>query len=221
MQRTGIKTAEVRNVVLYGRVSTPEQAEKDLSIPAQLDALRKYCSSHGYTIADEYVEPGFSAYQDDDRRPVFRRMIGDVTAPDGNVQAILVCYTSRFYRNRTNAGAMKGMLRKRGIRVIAIYQETTDDPMGQFVEGIFELVDQYESDVNGMRTSAAMRKNAELGFHNGSKAPYGFVAEQVEVRPGQNEGGGSSPTRTRRRRTTRSFGSTPSEAGSHAARPVT
>ncbi len=70
---------------------------------------------------------------------------------------------------------MKGMLRKRGIRVIAIYQETTDDPMGQFVEGIFELVDQYESDVNGMRTSAAMRKNAELGFHNGSKAPYGFV----------------------------------------------
>ena len=72
-------------------------------------------------------------------------------------------------------GVMKGMLRKRGIRVIAIYQETTDDPMGQFVEGIFELVDQYESDVNGMRTSAAMRKNAELGFHNGSKAPYGFV----------------------------------------------
>ena len=80
---------------------------------------------------------------------------------------------------------MKGMLRKRGVRVIAIYQETTDDPMGQFVEGIFELVDQYESDVNGMRTSAAMRKNAELGFHNGSKAPYGFIAEQVEVRPGQ------------------------------------
>lgn len=187
MPRTAIKTAEIKNVVLYGRVSTPEQAEKDLSIPAQLDALRKYCSSHGYTIADEYVEPGFSAYQDDDRRPVFRRMIGDVTAPDGDVQAILVCYTSRFYRNRTNAGAMKGMLRKRGIRVIAIYQETSDDPMGQFVEGIFELVDQYESDVNGMRTSAAMRKNAELGFHNGSKAPYGFIAEPVEVRPGQTK----------------------------------
>ena len=104
MPRTGIKTAEIKNVVLYGRVSTPEQAEKDLSIPAQLDALRRYCSSHGYTIADEYVEPGFSAYQDDDRRPVFRRMIGDVTAPDGDVQAILVCYTSRFYRSRTNAG---------------------------------------------------------------------------------------------------------------------
>jgi DNA invertase Pin-like site-specific DNA recombinase len=72
-----------------------------------------------------------------------------------------------------------------GIRIIAIYQETSDDPMGHFVEGIFELVDQYESDVNRMRTPAAMHKNAELGFHNGSKAPYGFVAEPVEVRPGK------------------------------------
>ena len=59
--------------------------------------------------------------------------------------------------------------------------------MGQFVEGLFELVDQYESDVNGMRTSAAMRKNAELGFHNGSKAPYGFYAQPIEVRPGQTK----------------------------------
>ena len=179
------KSPDIKNVVLYGRVSTPEQAEKDLSIPAQFDALRRFSATRGYNVVNEYLEPGFSAYQDDDRRPVFRRMIGDVTAADANVQAILVCYTSRFYRNRTNAGAMKGMLRKRGVRVIAIYQETTDDPMGQFVEGIFELVDQYESDVNGMRTSAAMRKNAELGFHNGSKAPYGFIAEAIEVRPGQ------------------------------------
>ena len=185
MPRTKTKSPEIRNVVLYARVSTPGQAEKDLSIPAQFDALRRYCSAHGYTVVNEYVEPGVSAYQDDDRRPAFRRMIGDVTTADANVHAILVCYTSRFYRNRTNAGAMKGMLRKRGVRVIAIYQETTDDPMGQFVEGIFELVDQYESDVNGMRTSAAMRKNAERGFHNGSKAPYGFIAEQVEVVAGQ------------------------------------
>src|SRR5271166_1759457 len=138
MPKTGIKTAEIRNVVVYGRVSTPEQAEKDLSIPAQLDALRRYCSQHGYVIANEYVEPGFSAHHDDDRRPVFRRMIANVMAPESQVQAILVCYTSRFYRNRSNAGAMKVTLRKRGVRVLAIFQATTDDPMGQFVEGIFE-----------------------------------------------------------------------------------
>jgi site-specific DNA recombinase len=179
------KSPEIRNVVLYSRVSTLEQAEKDLSIPAQLDALRRHCTQHGYAITNEYVEPGFSAHHDDDRRPVFRQMIADVMAPESQVQAILVCYTSRFYRNRANSGAMKALLRRRGVRVLAIYQATTDDPMGQFVDGIFELVDQYESDVNGMRTSAAMRKNAELGFHNGSKAPYGFTAEAIEVRPGQ------------------------------------
>jgi DNA invertase Pin-like site-specific DNA recombinase len=114
-------------------------------------------------------------------------MVMDVMELESGIHAILVCYTRRFFRNRSNAGAMKTVLRKSGVRVIAIYQETSDDPMGQFVEGIFELVDQYESDINAMRTAAAMRKNAELGFHNGSKAPYGFVAEAFEARPGQTK----------------------------------
>src|SRR5580698_6590948 len=112
MTRTKTKSPEIRNVVLYVRVSTSEQAEKDLSIPAQLDALRRYCSARGYTVAKEYVEPGVSAHHDDDRRPVFRRMIADVMAPESQVHAILVCFTSRFYRHRTNAGAMKVLLRK-------------------------------------------------------------------------------------------------------------
>ena len=33
--------AEIKKVVLYARVSTAEQAEKDLSLPAQLGALRR------------------------------------------------------------------------------------------------------------------------------------------------------------------------------------
>ena len=33
-------------VALYARVSTPRQAEKDLSIPDQLRQLREYCKAH-------------------------------------------------------------------------------------------------------------------------------------------------------------------------------
>ncbi len=167
--------------VVYARVSTPEQAEKDLSNPTQLDAMYKYAKDRGHVVLCEYVEPGASAYED--RRPVFRKMIADVTAPGSTVSTILCCYTSRFYRNATRARALKEVLRKKGIRVIAIYQETSDDPMGQLVEGMFELIDEYESLVNGMRTSDAMRKNAKLGYFNGAKAPFGFQAERIEVKP--------------------------------------
>ena len=55
-------------VALYARVSTPRQAEKDLSIPDQLRQLREYCKARSLAVASEYVEPGATAT--DDRRAV-------------------------------------------------------------------------------------------------------------------------------------------------------
>lgn len=64
-------------VALYARVSTAKQAEKDLSIPDQLNQMRDWCKANGYSIAKEYIEPGASAT--DDRRPAFQEMIADAT----------------------------------------------------------------------------------------------------------------------------------------------
>ncbi len=178
--------APIRRVLLYARVSTVEQAERELSLPAQIDALRRYCAQRGYEVAAEYVEPGASGT--DDNRKVFKSMLEAALAPSADVQAILVLHTSRFMRNAARARALKDTLRRRGIRVVAIQQETADDPMGQLVEGIFELVDQYESEMNGLRTSAAMRENAKQGYFNGSNAPYGYKVERVEVKPGLRRG---------------------------------
>lgn len=49
------KKGEIRNVFAYARVSTSEQAERDLSLPAQIDALKRYCLQRGYTIVGEYL----------------------------------------------------------------------------------------------------------------------------------------------------------------------
>jgi site-specific DNA recombinase len=62
-------------VALYARVSTTKQADKDLSIPDQLNQMRAWCQAGGHTVGAEYVESGASAT--DDRRPVFQRMISD------------------------------------------------------------------------------------------------------------------------------------------------
>ena len=45
-------------VALYARVSTPRQAEKDLSIPDQLRQMREYCKAQTLPVAFEYIEPG-------------------------------------------------------------------------------------------------------------------------------------------------------------------
>lgn len=162
---------------LYVRVSTGKQAEKDLSIPDQENRLRAYCTQKGWTIHKVYVEPGASAR--DDKRPIFQEMIADGRSKDHPFDVILTLTTSRFFRSATEARVYKHDLAKRGIKVVAIHQEVSDDPMGGFVEGIFELIDQYESDMNGFHTLRAMMKNAKDGYSNGSTPRYGFMAVDV------------------------------------------
>jgi len=131
-----------------------------------------------------YEEPGASGT--DDNRPAFRRMTGDLLGGDlaGKAQAILVYMTSRFMRDSLKAKIWKQRLESQGIRVIATQQDFGEDPMGKLVEAFFEGIDEYESSVNGMRTSAALRESARQGFFPSSRPPFGYRVEKVEVRPG-------------------------------------
>ena len=62
------------NVALYARVSSEKQAENDLSISAQLKALRSYAEKNGWTVYKEFVDEAESALSAN--RPAFQEMIG-------------------------------------------------------------------------------------------------------------------------------------------------
>ncbi len=160
------------NVFLYARVSTPEQAKKDLSIPDQLRQMRDYCKQNNHIIIKEYIEPGVTAT--DDKRPAFQDMIFDALSKLFNVEGILVLTTSRFFRDSLEAKVYKRKLSRAKIKVIAIKQETGDGPGGVLVEGIFELIDEYESRINAFHTLRGMKENARKGYLNGASAPYGY-----------------------------------------------
>lgn len=148
--------------VAYLRVSTSEQAERELSLPAQRRAVQEYAARSGRPIAREYVEAGCSGTSAN--RRAFRQMLEDVFRPGSDVGTVVVHHTSRLTRNATEARVVKEKFRREGVRVVAVCQETNDDPVGQLIEGIFECIDQYESEVNGMRTSAAMREAVRQGY---------------------------------------------------------
>lgn len=178
MPRTRPDRRSPDRVVLYARVSTTEQAERDLSLPAQLSAMRAFAKQRGLTIVEEYVEPGASGT--DDHRKVFQQMIGAVSNATSDVSTVLVYHSSRFMRNVATASVYKLRLRRCGVRVVAIRQETTDNPSGHLLETVQQAIDQYESEVNGERTSAAMRQCAEQGYFPGGITPYGFAKEIVQ-----------------------------------------
>ena len=71
-----------KRAALCLRVSTGRQAEGEVSLPSQRDLTRRYCEAQGWTVVEEFVEPGASAT--DDRRPVFQRMLEQATSTDRN-----------------------------------------------------------------------------------------------------------------------------------------
>jgi len=165
-------------VALYARVSTGQQAERDLSLPDQIRQMEEYCRAKGWFVAAIFIEAGASAR--DEHRPEFQRMVASALGKDKPFDVVMTLTTSRFFRDATKARVYKHKLESRGVRVLAIHQEVSDDPMGKVMEGIFELIDQYESDMNGFHTLRAMQENARQGFFNGSSIPYGYKLLESE-----------------------------------------
>ncbi len=123
-------------VALYARVSSDRQ-DVDLSITAQLKALREYASRNGYTVVKEYIDEAESGRSID--RPGFQNMIATARQKDTPFEAILVWKLSRFARNREDSIIYKSLLRKQGIQVISINEPVEDTPSGKLLEGIIEV----------------------------------------------------------------------------------
>ena len=72
------RNADLTPAALYARVSSDRQ-DVDLSVHAQLRALRDYAERNGYSVAREYVDEAESGRIAD--RPQFRRMIDEGAKP--------------------------------------------------------------------------------------------------------------------------------------------
>ena len=181
---------------LYARVSSDRQ-DVDLSVSAQLRALRDYAKSNGYSVAREYIDEAESGRVAD--RPQFREMIEKGSQPKAPFQVILVWKFSRFTRKREHAVAFKSMLRRKGVRVVSITEHADDSPTGKLMEAIIESVDEFYSENLAEDVVRGMRESASRGFFLGSKAPFGYVRVKVsdgvkerptlEVDPANGSGG--------------------------------
>ena len=167
---------------LYARVSSDRQ-DVDLSVAAQLRALRDYAEKNGYTVAREYVDEAESGRVAD--RPQFREMIEEGSRPNAAFQVILVWKFSRFTRKREHAVAFKSMLRRKGVKVVSITEHADDSPTGKLLEAIIESVDEFYSENLAQEVVRGMREAASRGFFLGSKAPYGY--KRVKVNDGAKE----------------------------------
>ena len=162
---------------LYARVSSNRQ-DVDLSVSAQLRALRDYAKKNGYVVAREYVDEAESGRIAD--RPQFTNMIDAAAKPNAPFKEILVWKFSRFTRKREHAVAFKSMLRRRGIRVVSITEHADDTPTGKLMEAIIESVDEFYSENLAQEVTRGMREAASRGFWVSPEPPYGYRKVYVQ-----------------------------------------
>ncbi|MGQ9778023.1 MAG: recombinase family protein [Thermodesulfobacteriota bacterium] len=160
----------MKNALAYARVSTKEQAEKGLSIPAQLKAIREYANSHGFRILEEYTDLGESAKTSD--RPEFRRMIKRCQK-DKSIDAVIVHKIDRFSRNNIDFYAYKAILKKEGVRLLSVTENIDENPSGEFIENVLVAMAQFYS----RNLAGEVLKGMKEKFERGEwpvKAPIGY-----------------------------------------------
>jgi len=166
-------------VAIYARVSSDSQ-DVDLSISAQLRALRDYAAKHGYEVVREFVDEAESGRTID--RPAFKEMIALARMHQPSFEAVLVWKLNRFARSRVDSVTYKTLLKSKGIKVISINEPLDDSPSGKLLEGVIESIDEFYSASLGQDIKRGMRENAQRGFSSGSRPPYGF--HRVGVKDG-------------------------------------
>jgi site-specific DNA recombinase len=169
---------------IYARVSSDKQ-DVDLSISAQLNALREYANRNGHEVVREFVDEAESGKTAD--RPAFREMISMARRPQKPFDCILVWKYSRFARSRQDSIVFKTLLRKNGVRVVSINEPSDDTPTGKLFEAMIESLDEFYSANLGEEVTRGMRESASRGFYIGNYTPYGYRKIRV------NDGGKERP----------------------------
>jgi site-specific DNA recombinase len=170
------------DAAVYVRVSSEKQ-DVDLSISAQLKALKEYAARNGLKIVREYVDQAESGKTA--ARPAFREMIAAAKRSPRPFGVVLVWKFSRFARSREDSILFKTMLKKAGIKVVSISEPSEDSPTGKLLEAFIESLDEFYSQNLGEEVTRGMRESASRGFYLSAVSPYGYT--KIKVRDGAKE----------------------------------
>jgi len=150
-----VKSGEnVKQAVIYVRVSSREQAEGGYSIEAQLEACRRFAGDQGWIIEDEFTELGESGRTDN--RPAFKAMMA-MLDEHGHITHLVVHKIDRLARNLADYAAIKARMKKLGIRLVSVSEGFEETPSGRLVEGIMATIAEFYSDNLGQEVRKGMQ----------------------------------------------------------------
>ena len=167
----------MKNVVIYKRVSTDEQAEHGFSLDAQEEKVVRYCKSNGINVLKIFSED-FSAWKGFDR-PAYNELKKFLKANKGKIDGVLFTQWSRFSRDITESYNEIKRLKDLRVEPNAIEQWINFSiPENQYLLAIYLAAPQVENDRLSDRTKVGMNQALKQGRWLW-KAPYGYANNKI------------------------------------------
>ncbi len=164
-------SGDVKRVAIYARVSTEEQAERDLSIPFQLERCRYHAKGNGWEVVKEYVDAGESARTD--KRTEFQKMISAARARE--IDIILVHKFDRFARNDYDFVVYEKELEELAISLESVSEPgDASTPAGYIGRRMMQIISTWYSKNLAVEARKGLKEKVEQGGWP-KMAPIGYL----------------------------------------------
>ncbi|MFR4998365.1 MAG: recombinase family protein, partial [Clostridium paraputrificum] len=152
---------ERKQVALYCRVSTIEQAEEGYSIAEQETLLTEWCSNMDYIVTKCYSDRGISG-KAINNRPALKELLKD--AEEKKFDMVLVWKINRISRRLTHVLEIAEILERNNI-TFKSYSEPfeTDTPAGKMQFQMMALVGEFERGTIAQNVKMGMCAKAKAG----------------------------------------------------------
>ncbi len=178
---TEFKTkADVKDAVIYCRVSSKRQVKEGHGLDSQETRCRDHARRLGYRVLEVFPDKAVSGGKL--HRPSFNRLLAYVEV-QANPVAVIIDDISRFSRDIESHWALRRALKAVGGSLESPSVQFGEDAHSILIENLLASVSQHQRQHNGEQTRNRMEARAKNGFWC-FPPPPGF---QFEKRPGHGK----------------------------------
>jgi site-specific DNA recombinase len=175
------------NVVGYIRVSTQGQARDGYSLKYQEEEIKAYCEKNGWNLIHIFRDEGISGAKiNEEAFEVDRVGLQEMLAHLSSLQIkyVVVLNTSRLWRSDMVRVLIHRELQKYRVDIKSMEQPSYSiykkDPSDVLVNGLMELLDQYQRLEIALKLSKGRNKKAKEGGYAGGRVTFGYTKPKGE-----------------------------------------
>lgn len=169
--------------IAYVRVSSYEQAERNLSIPSQIDQIQQYARKGGYII-DRIFSEEHSAYRG--ARPVFKELLQEVRKSK-TWKGIIVFKFDRISRNLDDFLALEKALKEKSMEAISVTEPMLNSYLWRYLVRDMQNRAILYSEELSFRIRLWLRKKLQTGWDIGGSPPFWFKRVNGYFLPDENK----------------------------------